>query len=250
MKLSEIWRYPIKSLSGERLSKTVLNPGQGLPHDRRWALAIPGTDAATGQNWQPKSQFCVQVNIAKMAQLQCHFDDMTGRFFFEAPDGLHGEGMLTSPEGRAAIASGVAKHLGLARDQTPILVEAKEIGYFDSLKGPVSLLNMNSHRALETAMGQTLDPQRFRMNFLIEGIEAWSESGWDGKRVQIGPAVLRITKQTGRCKATHVNPQTGEVDTKILHALKDNFAHTQMGVYAVVESGGPVRPDDPLTLLD
>lgn len=250
MQLKDIWRYPIKSLSGHRLSKTVLNPGQGLPNDRRWALAKPGGEAAGGTGWQPKGQFCVQVNEARLAQLKCRFDDVTGRFCFEAPDGLHAEGTLTTPEGRTAIAGGVAKHLGLAKSEAPVLVQAKEIGYFDSLKGPVSLLNLASHRALEGVMGQTLDPVRFRMNFWIEGMEAWAERDWDGKRLQVGPAVLRVTQQTGRCKATHINPQTGDADAQIMHALKEHFGHTQMGVYAVVESGGPVHPGDPLRLLD
>jgi hypothetical protein len=62
--------------------------------------------------------------------------------------------------------------------------------------------------------------------------------------------VLRITKPTGRCKATHVNPLNGEADAKVLHALKDHFGHTQMGIYAVVESGGPVSTNDTIRLLD
>jgi hypothetical protein len=250
MNLHEIWRYPVKSLSGAKLARTVLNPGQGLPQDRRWGLALPGTDAANGNGWQPKGQFIVLVRDIALAELKCRFDDMTGRFGFEGPNGLHAEGNLLSAEGRAAIAAGVAKHLGLAQDQTPVLVEAKEIGHFDAPHGPVSLLNMASHRALESAVDQAIDPLRFRMNFWLEGIDAWAESLWPGKRLQIGKAVLRITEPTGRCKATHVNPQTGEVDLKVLHALKEHFGHTQMGVYAKVESGGPISAGDPVTLLD
>lgn len=250
MKLHEIWRYPVKSLTGAKMARTVLNPSQGLPHDRRWALARPGSDAAQAPGWQSKSQFFVLVREHALAQLKCRFDDVTGRFCFDAPNGLHAEGTLTTPEGRAAIAAGVAKHLGLAPDDAPVMVEAGEIGYFDTTKGPVSLLNLASLRALEEAIGQPLDPARFRMNFLIEGAEPWSEAGWIGKRIQVGTAVLRVTEPTGRCKATHVNPDTGETDAKILHALKDNFDHTQMGVYAIVEDGGPVEAGDEVRVLD
>lgn len=250
MNLHEIWRYPIKSLGGAQVQRTVLNPGQGLPQDRRWGLARPGTDAANSKGWQSKAQFVALVRNHALAALECRFDDLTGRFSFEGPDGLHAEGNLMSPEGRLAIAGGVAKHLGLDQDQTPELVEAQEIGYFDTTQGPVSLLNMASHRALETALGHALDPVRFRMNFWIEGMEPWAEALWPGKRVQVGKAILRITEPTGRCKATHVNPQTGEVDVKVMHALKGNFGHTDMGVYAIVESGGPVNVGDAITLLD
>jgi len=250
MKLHDIWRYPIKSLSGARLERTVLNPGQGLPQDRRWALALPGTDAAEGNGWRPKSQFVVLVRNHTLAALKCRFDDVTGRFCFESPEGLHAEGNLMSPEGRAAIAGGVAKHLGLDKAQTPILVEAREIGHFDTTQGPISLLNLNSHRALEQVLGQSIDPVRFRMNFWIEGADAWAEALWPGRRLSIGPVVLRITEPTGRCTATHVNPLTGVADVKVMHALKEHFGHTQMGIYAQVESGGPVNTGDEIRLLD
>lgn len=250
MNLQEIWRYPVKSLGGAKLPRTVLNPGQGLPHDRRWGLAMPGTDAAAGKGWQPKGQFIVLVRDTALAQLKCRFDDLTGRFCFEGPGGLHAEGNLMSPEGRLAIADAVAKHLNLAKDQIPVLVEAKEIGFFDTTQGPLSLLNLASHRALEGVVGQSIDPLRFRMNFWLEGIDAWAENLMPGKRLQIGKAVLRITEPTGRCKATHINPQSGEIDLKIMHALKEHFGHTQMGVYAKVESGGPVAVGDPVVLLD
>lgn len=250
MKLHDIWRYPIKSLGGAPVQRTVLNPGQGLPQDRRWALARPGSDALSAGGWQPKAQFVVLARDHALAALQCRFDDMTGRFCFEGPDALHAEGNLMSLEGRAAIAGGVAKHLGLAPEQTPVLIEAREIGYFDTTKGPVSILNMASHRALEDALGQAIDPVRFRMNFWLEGADAWAETLWPGKRLKVGDAVLRVTEPTGRCKATHVNPSTGEADVKVMHALKEHFGHTQMGVYAVVESGGPVNAGDTIEIID
>ena len=250
MKLREIWRYPVKSLTGAHIERTVLNPGQGLPHDRRWALAQPDTDAANAKGWQPKAQFLVLAREYALAELECHFEDLTGRFCFKGPDGLHAEGNLMSPEGRAAIAGGVAKHLGLSAAQTPVLVEAQEIGHFDTTKGPVSLLNMASLRSLEEAVGQPLEPKRFRMNFWIDGAEPWAETSWTGKRVQVGQAVLRITQTTGRCKATHVNPQTAAEDIKVVPAIKEHFGHTDMGVYAIVEEGGPITPGDTIKVLD
>ena len=250
MNLSEIWRYPVKSLSGASIQRTVLNPGQGLPHDRRWALALADGEAVKDQGWHAKAQFFVQARDHALATLQCQFDDRSGLFTIEGTDGLHVEGNLMSDEGRAAIAGGVAKHLGLDDADTPVLVEAQDIGYFDTTQGPVSLLNMASHRALESVLGHTLDPQRFRMNFWLEGVEPWAETLWPGQRVQIGQAILRISKATGRCKATHVNPATGTLDVKVMHALKEHFGHTDMGVYGIVESGGPVNAGDTVTLLD
>lgn len=250
MKLSQIWRYPVKSMTGHEMSHTVLNPGLGIPYDRRWALARADGNATDDGAWHSKKEFVVLVREGRLAELRSHFDNATGRFCFRGPDGLHAEGNMASPEGRAAIAGGVAKHLGLEADEAPTMVEAKSLGYVDSQKGPVSLLNMASHRDLESAMGRTLDPARFRMNFLIEGADAWAEAEWIGKRVRVGQTALRITKPTGRCKATHIDPETGKADAKILHVLKDNFGHTDMGVYAEVVEGGPVQAGDDVEVLD
>lgn len=246
MHLDRILRYPVKSLSVEELTATTLTAGQGLPYDRHWALARPDGDAVNNTDWHPKSHFLVLVREYGLALIKSHFDDVTGRLSLTAPDGLHAEGKLDTEAGRQAIAEAVAKHLGLSEDGIPKLVEAQDIGYFDTTKGPVSLLNMESHRALEQAIGETLDPVRFRMNLLIEGVNAWAETLWPGKRVKIGDVILEITENTGRCKATHVNPDTGKLDQKVLHALKNNFGHTQMGVYAVVIEGGTIQAGDSL----
>lgn len=255
MNISQILRYPIKSLSAQGVTRCHLTPGQGLPFDRHWALARPDGDAADNTAWHPKSHFLVQVREHELALFKTHFDDATQRLSFEAPGGLHGSGKLDTQPGRDAIATAVAKHLGLDEGPqneggTPILVEAREIGYFDTTKGPVSLLNMESVRALEKLLSRQLDPLRFRMNLLLEGLPAWSEMHWPGKRIKIGDTVLEITQITGRCKATHVNPDSGESDVKILHGLKEHFGHTQMGVYAEVVAGGDIKAGDQVTLLD
>lgn len=248
MEVIEIWRYPVKSLSGARVERTVLNPGQGLPFDRRWALALPDSEAARGPGWHPKGQFAVQVKEAAMADLQCTFDDRTGVFAIKSPANLACEGCLMAPDGRAKIAATVTRHLDMDADAPLHMVEAQDIGYFDSLKGPVSILNLASVRALEEATGRSVDPLRFRMNFWIDGLEAWAENSWVGKTLHIGPARLRVTKPTGRCKATHVNPSSGAVDMDVLHALKGAFGHTDMGIYATVEDGGPVAPGCSITI--
>lgn len=249
MKLDRILRYPVKSLSAEDLHATPLTPGQGLPYDRHWALARPDGDAVNSTNWQPKSHFLVLARDNALAEIKTHFDDATGRMSLSAPDGLHAEGKLDTPDGRTAIAGAVAKHMGLDKSGLPTLVEAQEIGYFDTTKGPISLLNMESVRALEKVVSQKIDPVRFRMNLMIEGLEAWAETVWPGQRLRIGETVLEVTENTGRCIATHVDPDSGKKDLPLLKALKDHFGHTQMGVYAVVIEGGTIHKNDEIELL-
>ncbi len=248
MKLASIWRYPVKSLSGEALEKTVLNPGLGLPHDRRWALANAHGEAFDNAEWHPKSQFLVLVREFALAKLKCRFDEASGTFTINGPNGMNIKENLNAPEGRDAIARAIAQYLGIAKKDTPRLVQAKSLGYVDA--EPVSILNMASHRDLEKILDLSLEPERFRMNFWIEGAKPWMETQWLGKRIQIGKTILQITRNTNRCKATHVNPNTGDADVKVLHALKKHFGHTHMGVYATIEHGGPVQTGDPVRILD
>ncbi len=250
MHIDQIMRYPVKSLSAEEINHCTLEPGQGLPFDRKWALARPGSEASGSPDWFPKSNFLVLASDKDMAMVRSHFDEITNRLTFEAPGELHGEGKMDTDEGRSAIAGGIAKHLGLDDSGTPTLKEAKDIGYFDTTDGPISLLNMESVRAVEKLLSKKLDPLRFRMNLILEGVEAWAETNWVGKQIKIGEAVLEITKETGRCIATHINPSTGDVDIKVMHALKDHFGHTKMGIYAKVVKGGKINTGDSLAIVD
>lgn len=250
MKLSKIWRFPIKSLSGSTLPWVVLNSGLGLPHDRRWALARPYGKAASDAHWHPKSQFFVQVREGTLAELKCEFDDRSGVFSLRGPNGLDVCGKLATVEGRNRIAKAVAEHLGIAHELTPVVVEAQQFGYFDSQQGPLSILNTASLGALETALGRPLNAGRFRMNLHIEGGEAWAERDWIGKQVRMGGTLLQITENTGRCKTTHLDLDTGKADVNVLKALTENFGHTNMGVYAKVIDGGRIQPGDEVEVLD
>ena len=41
--IAAIYRYPIKGLSAEHLERVPLIQGECLPHDRRFAIALPAT---------------------------------------------------------------------------------------------------------------------------------------------------------------------------------------------------------------
>jgi uncharacterized protein len=41
--VTAIYRYPVKGLSAEKLDRVSLTPGECLPHDRRFAIALGST---------------------------------------------------------------------------------------------------------------------------------------------------------------------------------------------------------------
>jgi uncharacterized protein len=40
--VTAIYRYPVKGLSAEEMNRVALIPGECLPHDRRFAIALGG----------------------------------------------------------------------------------------------------------------------------------------------------------------------------------------------------------------
>jgi uncharacterized protein YcbX len=247
MQLREIFRYPVKGLSAEPLEAVSLLPGQCLPHDRRFALAQgdnPFDPAAP--TWVQKMNFgCLAAN-ARLALLRSAFDPATGILTLHGPDGgLSGD--TATAEGRQTIAAWLTRYLGAEARGAGRFETASNHNFTDQPKKGVSLLFLSSLRALEQAAGVTLDPMRFRANFVIEGGAAWDEFAWVDRELQLGEARLRVFKRTVRCPATQVNPATGERDQDVPALLRQHFGHADLGIHAEVIAGGTVRPGDRLT---
>jgi uncharacterized protein YcbX len=97
---------------------------------------------------------------------------------------------------------------------------------------------LNSVRDLEQKMGATIHPLRFRANVYFEGLPAWEELTWENKEFQIGSARFKFIKNTTRCLATNVNPETAERDLEIPQALLKHYNHNILGCYLqVIENG-------------
>jgi uncharacterized protein YcbX len=41
--VAAIYRYPVKDLSADKMDRMALMPGECLPHDRRFAIALGST---------------------------------------------------------------------------------------------------------------------------------------------------------------------------------------------------------------
>ena len=109
----------------------------------------------------------------------------------------------------------------------------------------VSIINLASVAALETAIGAPVHPLRFRANVYVAGWPAWHEFSLLGQEIAIGAARLKVTKRIVRCAATNVDPDTGMRDLSIPDTLLRSFGHADCGVYGeVVEADDIVRGDD------
>ncbi len=62
----------------------------------------------------------------------------------------------------------------------------------------------------------TLDPLRFKTSIEIDGVPAYGEDAWSGRKVAIGDAVIRIGGAVPRCVLTARDPVTHERDLDTL----------------------------------
>jgi uncharacterized protein YcbX len=94
-----------------------------------------------------------------------------------------------------------------------------------------------------------LDSRRFRINLELEGATPFEEDSWDGRRVRIGQAAVRIAGQIPRCAVTTQDPATGLHDWNTLKQIARirplmPTKQVPFGVYATVDVPGVVRVAD------
>jgi uncharacterized protein YcbX len=98
-----------------------------------------------------------------------------------------------------------------------------------------------------------LDPRRFRMLIELDGVEAYAEDGWQGRRLRLGDAVLRLRQRMHRCVMTNLAPDTGENDFDTLGVLAQHRkvgTELLLGVYGDVERPGAIEIGDAVELAD
>lgn len=257
--LAQIHYYPVKGLSVQRLDGATLTPGKGLPDDRRYAITHGATTFdPTAPTWLPKTNFVMLARDEKLATVEARFDAADHTLVLLRNGRQVARGRINTPTGRLLIEQFLAAFLagegrpGDGRGAVPgpyKLVDAPGHMFSDIAEQAVSLINLASCKDLERVTRAPVDPRRFRGNFLLDGLPAWAEAGWVGRRLRIGATELEVFKTIRRCAATEVNPDTGVRDIPMIKALHGGYGHTDCGVYARVISGGPVTVGDTLTLI-
>ncbi|MBV4488297.1 MOSC domain-containing protein [Pseudomonas sp. SWRI153] len=222
LRLSALYRYPLKSGKGELLHSIELDK-LGLVGDRRWMLV----DEASGR-------FLSQRAEAKMSQLSALWNP-SGGLTLSAPEqgsieipvpaqnaDLRGVTLwrdtLRVPDAGEEAARWVSDFIGkptrlvqmpLERARTTQSGFGKDddqVAFADGY--PLLLIGEASRLDLSERVGRSLEMLRFRPNLVIEGSAAYAEDGW--KRIRIGDIEFRVVKPCARCIMTTVDPQTGE----------------------------------------
>ena len=255
--IAELYRYPVKGLSAEKLDRVVLAVGEGLPHDRRFAIALGTTefDAAHPQ-WLAKTHFIMLMRDESLARLATRFDTQTGVLTIAEAERVLLQAPLNEAGGQREIAAFFDDFLGGAVAGPLHVVEAQGHAFGDARPKPnaatdkyVSLINLASIRDLEAKLGRAVEPIRFRANVYFDSLPAWDEMAWqkEERHLTVGGARLRAIAPITRCAATEVNPATAERDIKMVAELMRHYGHNIMGVYAEVVGAGSIAVGDGIT---
>lgn len=117
----------------------------------------------------------------------------------------------------------------------------------------VSIMSRASVEDLGARMGDgVLDARRFRMLIEVDGLTPYEEDGWQGRRLQVGDAIVRVGDRMTRCVMTTLDPDTGTQDAPVLQTLasyRKVGTGVVLGVYGDVERPGSVAVGDPVELL-
>jgi uncharacterized protein len=127
------------------------------------------------------------------------------------------------------------------------------------VRNQVSLISDGSLAELARQLGvDRVDGRRFRMLIELEGASAHQEDTWIGSEIQVGSAVVSVTKPDARCAITTQDPDTGDRDLDTLRTIlryrgfrADDPEHKiDFGVLGEVAVPGRVAIGDTVTVLE
>lgn len=248
-RIDAIFRYPVKGLTPQKLSRTTLSPGATIPADRLYAIENGpiGFDPASPQYF-PKQRFLMLMRNERLATLRTDYDEASHTLTIhcegQKENQVAARGDLRTDEGRRTIEAFFAGFMPGELRGPPKVLHGQNHSFSDVAKKVVSIINLASVAAVETAAGAPVDPLRFRGNLYVDGWPAWHELELMGQTLAVNGARLKVIKRIVRCAATDVDPATGIRDLTIPKTLMRNFGHADCGVYAEVVTGGDIATGD------
>lgn len=234
MEVAELWRFPVKSVGGERLQRVTLGPG-GLEGDRGWAIWDLRDGLGLTARRVPEMLFA-SASLTESGGVEITLPDGE----VAADDRALSRWLERPVELRNAAADGERRYENTTDPEregdAPWQAFTGADGPFhDSPQARVTLLSTGS-------LGDW-DRRRFRANVVLTGE---GEDRLVGERLELGEAVLAVREQIGRCViTTRAQPGGLERDLSVLRRIARE-RDGKLAVGAVVERDGIVRVGDRL----
>jgi hypothetical protein len=244
-RIAEIYRYPVKGLSAEPLKHVALAVDEVIPFDRAFAIenGPSGFDPRSPEHF-PKVAFLMLMRNERLAELRTSFDDRTQTLTIRRDGAVVAAGRLDTAEGRRTVE---AFFDGFCADDLrgpAKVLNAPGFSFSDTSRKVLSLINLASVLAIGDKIGAAVHPLRFRGNLYVDGLSAWEEFDWVGRRIAAGSVAFEVVKRIDRCAATNVDPDTARRDLTIPRSLLEAYGHSDCGVYLKVVEDGELSADD------
>jgi len=220
-----LFRYPVKSMGGERLEAAELG-WHGLDGDRR--LAFRRMDDRSGFPW---------LSASKLPDLLLFAPQRRG-------DGAGGDlpTHVRTPDGEEMPVFGeeLAAEIG-RRVGAPVQMMQLKHGMFD--EATLSLIATDTMHEIERLAGRSPDVRRFRPNVVVRLLQSapFQEDGWLGGVLSFGegndaPAVT-VTMRDVRCSMVNLDPDSASSAPEMLKAVV-RANRNNAGIYGAVTRTG------------
>jgi uncharacterized protein YcbX len=256
-----LYRYPVKGFTPEACETlTILDEGR-IAGDRVLGVRFADTEAADDA-WSRKSGMVALINTPGLARLNVRFSNESFRLHVRLGTSVLFDEALNS-KGRRRLAAVLADYV-LNLDVNPLTDHSERLPlrvigdghsprYHDEPAGRVTLHGRGSLEAVQAAVGNEVSELRFRSNIALDGLAAWEEQTWIGRKIRIGAVEFDVVKPKTRCLATHANPITGKRDLPILATLTQKLGQ-ENPTFAVAmlpsANGGDIHVGDEVALLN
>jgi MOSC domain-containing protein len=279
--ISQLWRYPVKSMAGERLDTAAVT-WRGIPGDRGWAVYDESRNGITGAKRLPLLRACraryarppvpgagsppAEITLPDGTLILTDSHGAAGRLggLLGRPVTLRSLGPAGSESAQRLTAEGesadaVRGMMGLLPDEpTADMSEfpaerlrlLRQGNFFDAF--PIHLLTRTSLRTLAQRAPESIwDERRFRPNLLVEADDpaGYPELGWLGRRLRVGGAVLEVVTGCPRCVMVTQPAEDVPQDHRVMRTLVRETRHTA-GIYAGVAGEGEVSVGDEVEILE
>ncbi len=216
-----IFRYPVKSMAGERLEATELG-WYGIEGDRR--LAFRRTDDRSGMPWLTASKLPDLLLFAPHRREDGAPRDLPTHI--RTPDG----------EEMPVFGEDLAKEVG-RRYGAPVQMMQLRHGIFD--EASISVIASDTVREIGRLSVRSLDVRRFRPNILVRLLRSASfqEDEWVGGMLSFGegddaPAIAVIMRDE-RCSIVNLDPESASPAPEVMKAVVRANQNTA-GIYGAV----------------
>jgi uncharacterized protein YcbX len=215
MRVAELWRYPVKSLRGERLH--VGDVGEdGFAGDRLVHVRQQSGRVVTSR-FRPR-----------LLGLQGSLDE-DGE---PAIDGLP----WTSAAARERVRAAAGPSVELVRSHGEDHGER-----YDVL--PLTVVT----ESIVQEVG--VDRRRFRPNIVVSGAHGLEETDWPGYGLRTGTVLIGVRNRRARCVMTTFDPDSLEQDPRVLHRIVRSF-DGQVALDCWVVEPGRVAEGDAVELVE